>query len=386
MMSLQMAEDDSRITQVEKKIGVCFVSPKAYPLFNPDVQGIFGGAEVDLYYIGTELAKDASFDVSFVTADYGQPDGETKENVRIIKSLKFDQRALTGALKVWRAMRKADADIYVMKSEYGVSLVAFFCRIKGRFFVYRTARAAHCDGTYIREHPLAGMIFRRSVKSAKLVLTQNEHDKAGLLGTIGVNAVVVQNGHRISLHTQAEKDIVLWVGRSAPTKRPYKFIQLAREYPSQKFVMICQRATGDENYDKLISVAEGVTNLVFFERVPFNEVGSFFSRAKMLVNTSDIEGFPNTFIQACLVCTPILSLNVNPDGFLDEYKCGICASDDWQKFVSGLKMLLEPDTARQYGEKAFEYVMKNHDVTTIIEQYKKLFRELTAGRKQMTGR
>ncbi len=376
-----MPKDNNSIAQTQKRIGVCFVSPKAYPLFNPDVQGVFGGAEVDLYYIGTELAKDVGFDVSFVTADYGQPDTQTIENVRIIKSLTFEECALKGAAKVWRAMRKANADIYIMKSESGVSLAAFFCWLKGKFFVYRTARAAHCDGTYIREHPLAGRIFRRSVKSAGLVLTQNEHDRAGLLRTVGVSAVVVQNGHRIGERTRADKDTVLWVGRSAPTKRPYKFVQLAQEHPSQRFTMICQRATGDEDYDKLVSVAEGVTNLELLQRVPFNEVGSYFARAKVFVNTSDIEGFPNAFIEACLASTPILSLNVNPDGFLDKYKCGICAGDDWQKFVDGLELLSNPDEAGEYGDNAFDYAKKNHDITIIVEEYKKLFKELTAGLK-----
>ena len=58
---------------MENKIKVCFVCPKAYPLFNETVEGVFGGSEVDLYYLGTELAKDGDFDVSFVVADYGQP-------------------------------------------------------------------------------------------------------------------------------------------------------------------------------------------------------------------------------------------------------------------------------------------------------------------------
>ncbi len=56
---------------IQSPIRVCFISPKAYPLFNPNVEAVFGGAEVDLYYLATELAKDDSFTVSFITADYG---------------------------------------------------------------------------------------------------------------------------------------------------------------------------------------------------------------------------------------------------------------------------------------------------------------------------
>ena len=78
-------------------ISVCFVCPKAYPLFNEAVEGVFGGAEVDLYYLATELAKDEVFDVSFIVADYGQADVETIEGVKIIKSLDFGTRFLDDA-------------------------------------------------------------------------------------------------------------------------------------------------------------------------------------------------------------------------------------------------------------------------------------------------
>ena len=68
-------------TVKEAPIRVCFIAPKAYPLFNPAVKGVLGGAEVDLYFLATELAKDKNFVVTFITADYGQEETETIEGV-----------------------------------------------------------------------------------------------------------------------------------------------------------------------------------------------------------------------------------------------------------------------------------------------------------------
>ena len=70
---------------------------KAYPLFNPKTNATFGGAEVDLYYLATELAKDPNVTVSFVVADYGQNNLEQHENVQVIKSLNFNHSALRSA-------------------------------------------------------------------------------------------------------------------------------------------------------------------------------------------------------------------------------------------------------------------------------------------------
>ena len=86
------------------KIEICFIAPKAYPLFHPETSGVFGGAEVDLYILAVELAKDEKFKVSFVTADYGQNQHSIINNVQIIKSLNFKSNFLIGAARIWKAM------------------------------------------------------------------------------------------------------------------------------------------------------------------------------------------------------------------------------------------------------------------------------------------
>jgi len=115
---------------------ICFIAPKAYPLFDPKAKGTIGGAEVDLYYLSTEFAKDENVKVSFITADYGQQKTQEIENVHIIKSLTFRENPLSAARKIWRAMKTADADIYLIKTfSLGMFLVAFFCRLHMKIFI-----------------------------------------------------------------------------------------------------------------------------------------------------------------------------------------------------------------------------------------------------------
>ena len=358
-------------------IKICFIAPKAYPLFNADVKEIFGGAEVDLYLLATELAKDKNFAVSFITADYGQEITKTIEGVKVIKSVDFKKNPLSGAIRIWRAMHIADAQIYLIKTaSVGTPLVALFCKLHGRAFVYRTANTYECDGTYLREHRLLGRSFAWSLRQAKIVFAQNTIDAENLSATIGIRSRVIPNGHRLSQLHQKQRDTILWAGRSAKIKKPGLFIDLAETIPDEKFTMICQRATGDEKYVQLVARAKQVENLEFIERVDFDEIEGYFQRAKVFVNTSVAEGFPNTFIQACKCGTAVLSLNVNPDGFLDKYKCGVCADGSWDKFINELKMLTEPGKAEEYGPNGRRYVEENHDIEKIVQQCKTIFIEL----------
>jgi len=364
----------------EKKIAICFIAPKAYPLFRPEVEGVFGGAEVDLFYIAKELARDKRFRVSFIVADYGQPPTQTIENITVIRSLSFHKNPLTGAWQIWRALKQTHADIYLIKTASpGVPLVSWFCRRYNRQFVYRVAHRYECDGTYSHHHFFLGKVFARALRNAKIILSQNTNDKVLLEKTLGIPSLVIPNGHQLPILSPAKRDVILWVGRTAVFKRPDIFIALAQKFPREKFIMICPKATGDRNYEILQQQAAAVSNLEFIAQVPFTEIDGYFQRARVLVNTSDSEGFPNVFIQACKWSVPILSLNVNPDGFLNKYSCGLSCRGDVSQLEQGLKYLLENDHCLELGQNARRYAEKHHDIRKIIEIYKTIFTQFMEG-------
>jgi len=366
-----------------KMIRVCFVMLKAYPVFNREVKEIFGGAEVDFYYLATELAKDKDYDVSCIVADYGQPRVEVRRNVALIKSVKNLQKyRLRDAWHLWRALRKANAQIYVRELASLVTVeCAAFIRLYRRKLVYRTAHTRECDGTYLREHRFVrGRSFAWALRHADKVITQNAQDVKQLHETIGVQADVIRGANVLKELDENPRETILWAARSAAFKRPELFLKLARQMPDKHFTMISPKATDDDRYDEFVKRAKQVQNLEFIPGVPFDELDDYFARAKVFVSTSSSEGFPNTYLHACKCATPILSLKVNPDNFISKYQCGMCADDNWDKFCEMLNMLLDPDTAAIYGQNGRRYVDENHSIGKIIEDYKKIFRQLTQGR------
>ncbi|RKY10968.1 MAG: hypothetical protein DRP65_05555 [Planctomycetota bacterium] len=366
---------------VKQPIRVCFVMLKAYPVFNREVKEIFGGAEVDFYYLATELAKDKDYDVSCIVADYGQPRVEVRQGVALIKSVKNLQKyRLRDAWHLWRALRKADAHIYVRELASLVTVeCAAFTGLHRRKLVYRTAHTRECDGTYLREHRFRGRAFAWALRHTDKVITQNTEDVRRLYETISVRADVIRGAHVLKQLEEKPRETILWAARSATFKRPELFLKLARQMPDKHFIMICPKATDDDRYNEFVERAKQVQNLEFIPGVPFDELDDYFVRARVFVSTSSSEGFPNTYVHACKCATPILSLKVNPDNFITRYECGMCADDDWNKFCEMLNTLLEPDTAAIYGKNGRRYVDENHSIGKIIEDYKKIFRQLMQG-------
>ena len=363
-------------------VSVCFVAPKTYPLFNPEIKGVLGGAEVDMYLLATQIAQDPAFEVSAIVADYGQADEEVLENVRLLKGLSFAQHPIKSAARIWKACRQARAQIYFLKTfSLGLPLVGEFCRMYGRHLVYRTASAGEADGTYLRRHPLLGRLCYRALRRASALYVQNQSDQMGLKGYIGTESTVLPNGHRIPSPQDRARETILWVGRSALVKQALRFIDLAKRYSQRSFTMICQRATDDVHYDMVVSQAQALPNLTHLPHVPFHQIDEYFLRAKVLVNTSDSEGFPNTFIQAAKCGCPILSYKVNPDDFLNRYRCGLCAEGDWERFVQQLGILLEEEAAGEFSLRGRAYAVESHDVREIAEAYKSRFRSLTQSRQ-----
>ncbi|MCJ7729525.1 MAG: glycosyltransferase, partial [Sedimentisphaerales bacterium] len=257
------------MNRADKKIKVCFVLPKAYEIFNPDVGDYAGGAEVDLYFLATEVARDSGFEVSFIVADYGQNDVEVIEDVVVLKALDFSRNVLDGLLRTWSALKRANADIYMMKcASAGVPLVAAFCKLHRRIFLYRLASLLESDGTYARQHPILGRLFAWSLRQAPVVFAQNASDAENLTRTMGISSRVIPNGHRLQQVQQQTRDTILWVGRDDPIKNPERFLDLVRAVPNEHFTMVCQTLSDGQHYANLIAEAGKIPNLRFIRHVP----------------------------------------------------------------------------------------------------------------------
>ena len=130
----------------------------------------------------------------------------------------------------------------------------------------------------------------------------------------------------------------------------------------------------DDLFEKVRDDAKTIDNIRFVGAVPYSEVNSYFSRAKLFLNTSDSEGFPNSFLQAWVRGVPVVSF-FDPDGLIASEGLGISVNtqDDFKEALSGL--LGQDDERLRIGQRARQFVIDRYGSETIVREYERLIQE-----------
>ena len=357
---------------------VCFVSQQAYSLFDPECKAPFGGAELQMYLLARELARDASLDVHFVTQDFGQPrrqgiDGMTVwrykrpfKGSRWLKPLRWGVAWVTS----FTTLARCRADVYIESpAGFPTGQAAFWCRVSGARFVYRLASDGDLDGD-ILSLPGERAVYLWGLRRAHRLISRNEWQRRELSDRYGKPSTILPNGFDVPADPPelTTKSGVLWVASSQERKRPDVFLDLARQNPHVPFTMVMPK-NDVAVHTRVRADAGSIRNLTVVDWVPREEIQAFFDAAQVFVNTSTVEGFPNTFVQAAMGATPVLSLSVNPDGILEREGFGRCSNDDVHRLEADTEALLADENLRcQMGLRGFEYARRTHSLSEVAPE------------------
>jgi glycosyltransferase involved in cell wall biosynthesis len=380
---------------------------------------IFGGSEVRAWLFATGLAAKPSFRVTCVVFDHGQPRTQMLSGVDVVAHGCYPRAQKVGLVaRTARRVRRAAVSIGVPLTPrsrgHGAELhgqwyeaarmapyediaadaycvfgvgdqsaeVAAYCKSRSRTLVLFLG-----SENDLSEHfqPLSRSRDRygsRSdlgyavLKSADVVVAQSSTQADRYQARFGRPATVIRNPIQIAKverapdRAPARRGYVLWVGKSDSNKRPEVFLELARRAPSQSFVMVLNRS------DPAIfarAAAERPSNVQLLERVTFRDSDALFAGASALVNTSEFEGFPNTFLQAAKHHVPIVSLVVDPDGILSANSCGVVAKGSFDMLTQSLLQILADPLLRERLTSAMHaYVEREHESGAQVEKLAKL--------------
>jgi hypothetical protein len=303
---------------------ICFVGLENLPVLAPEFEqhGI-GGAQLQQSLLAKAFVR-RGFPVSMVVGDYGQQDGAVWSGIRTYKAyssregipvVRFVHPRWT---KLCAALRRAAADVYYVSCAGAqVGQVAMWAARNGRRMVFRVASDADCDPerlliSFWRDRKL----YEYGLRCAAAILAQSVRQQELLKRNYGVESSVASllvdaPERELSF---AERDIsLLWVSNIQQLKRPEMFLQLAQRSPTCTASMIGgTQPRAHDLYQEIHARAEAVGNLTFHGPLPYRATNRLFDRARVFVNTSETEGFPNTFLQAWIRGVPVVTF-FDPD-------------------------------------------------------------------------
>ena len=344
-----------------------------------DCYGLLSG-EGDLRYVGGESVqhallarawRDLGYDVSVIVFDDGQGQMRMVDGIRTIAAhrrnaglpgLKFFHPR---ASKLFAALLAADADVYYQSPAGAFTgITAWFCRMAGRRFIFRVASDSDCE----KEHGRIRLwrdrrLFDYGLKHADLVAVQTQVQAQMLRNHHALESSVINMMVEAPRRADArvDKNIdVLWMGNLRALKRPELVLELARQLPEVHFTLAggaMPHPSGRTYYDDVKAAAEQLPNVSLPGAVRYADSGQWFDRARIFLNTSSVEGFPNTFLQAWIRGVPVVSF-FDPDGLIRRLQLGAVATslDDMREAIRGL---LDVEIHRQnIGRRAREFALR----------------------------
>jgi glycosyltransferase involved in cell wall biosynthesis len=295
--------------------------------------------------------------------------------------LRFVHPRWTG---LWSALRRADADLYYTScAGMEVGLLALYCRHFGKRLVFRSASDTDCDKSrllvrYARDRWLYAYGLRR----ADAILVQSASQAETLKRSYGLASRVAGKLVEPPLMAPAQDLDVLWVGNIRRVKRPDRVLWLASRMPQVRFHMVGGALPGEESlYRQVRDAAAACANLTFHGGLSYSDTCSLYGRARLLLNTSDVEGFPNTYLQAWVRGVPVVTL-IDPDRVIEREGLGFAARATDQ-FVGAIAALLaSPDARQAAGERCRRFMAREFGDDRILPAYLDTFaRVMRAGRR-----
>ena len=294
-------------------------------------------------------------------------------------------RSLSLMFRWARLLRSMDADVFVTRcAGTSVGYIQRACWLVRRPFIYMVAHDMDVSGDYAATYPIEGALFERGLRGAEVVVCQNENQANLLFKRYRRRGYVIPSLCPFETAAgldQGAREFVLWIARVDNWKQPELFVQLASRIPDQSFVMVAVASqVNPTQLENICKAAQSVPNLKLLPAVPLHETTKLFREAAVFVNTSRVEGFPNTYLQAAASGTTIVSWAVNPDNMLDRYEMGFCAQENWSRFEQSVRLLCRDSALRaRMGENGLAYVRERHDPDSIAQTYLKLFTDLRSG-------
>jgi glycosyltransferase involved in cell wall biosynthesis len=132
----------------------------------------------------------------------------------------------------------------------------------------------------------------------------------------------------------------------------------------------------DALYESIRRNAALRPNLTFHGRRSYWDVNTMYARARLLINTSEVEGFPNAYLQAWIRGVPVVSY-IDPDGVIARNGLGAVVESAAQMRDAILRLLGDPSALADASSRCRAFMAREFAEERILTPYLTAFEELT---------
>lgn len=213
-------------------------------------------------------------------------------------------------------------------------------------------------------------LYRKSIKHIDSIVVQNQIQHDCLYQHYGRESLIIPNiwAANDTNATKAPHKLydIIWVSNIHKIKRVEWLLQLAKKMPDMRFAII--GGSNFQNYYQSIQKeATKISNIEFLGAQPFNKVSDFIEQSKLLVCTSEFEGFPNTFLQAWSNNVPVVA-TVNPNNVIKHYNLGRVVNNEDDLLTATQELFDNNQAYRECQENILKYFYEHHDADTAFEK------------------
>jgi glycosyltransferase involved in cell wall biosynthesis len=289
-------------------------------------------------------------------------------------------RSLARAMKLWQAMRTADADVYLQMgagSETGLTALGTRFLPRNAKFVFCLASDGDCSGR-LGDARLESAVYRYGIRHAGLVVSQTLAQQKAVENALGLKSAVIPMAVAGTSSEVPARDprakSVLWLGRLMPEKRFEWLLEAAKRCPEIQFHVAGTPNQPSGYAASVMAMATSIPNVKVHGRLARPELNKLFQTCTLLCCTSKLEGFPTTFLEAWSSGMPVVT-TFDPDGIVQRNGLGRVATTI-EEVASHLKAL--PGTSEYLAMSAAvkKYFVDNHSVPSISRRFREAFEAL----------
>ncbi|WP_172805286.1 glycosyltransferase family 4 protein [Aquiflexum balticum] len=279
--------------------------------------------------------------------------------------------------KLFKVLSKNRFD-YVFSSNptWQIFYLCLICKLTGAKHIMRIANDKNVDFNLDKSiKPLEKLYIRLGYKLSDFIVAQNEFQFQKLKENYPnkkiskiYNPIVIEKEY-LKIKEIDEGSYIAWVANFRYQKNLKLLFEISSQNPKLFFKVAGQSLSySDPETEEYLIRLKGLTNVEFMGAISQDEILKFLSKSKYLLSTSRYEGFSNTFLEAMIVGTPIITTyNVNPDGIIDEHQLGILYKDP-----KDFKLIINDINNEKYkimSKNCIEYVLSHHDYLKLGKEF-----------------